>query len=226
MGGSCRHRPKLRHARVGKGTRDRVGRTRSTREGRQLLMTVVGIGDVLAAAARSPDVTEQAAPVGKPEHTPPAIRHGQRAARAIADAIAVAVGVGSGQKMSLRIERLGRPCQKVGERVHCARCDRHAELPGQAERARVGGVRRARRKVAREGERPGRPGVVRVGDGPREDTADLRRERRTPRRDRLDTCLQWSMRRFRGVADRQCCPSTHAGGLISMVGSLFSSHRQ
>jgi len=63
------------------------------------------------------------------------------------------------------------------------------------------------------------------GDGARARSRARRWRAWTLRHDRLDTCLQWSMRRFRGMADRQCCPSTRADGLIGVSGSRFSSHR-
>lgn len=47
----------------------------------------------------------------------------------------------------------------------------------------------------------------------------------TPRHDCLDTCLQWSVRRFPSVAGRSRRPSTRADGLIGMLGGRVSSHR-
>jgi len=47
----------------------------------------------------------------------------------------------------------------------------------------------------------------------------------TLRHDCLDTCLQWSVRRFRGGAGRSRRPSTRADGLIGVLGGRVSSHR-
>jgi len=47
---------------------------------------------------------------------------------------------------------------------------------------------------------------------------------KTLRHDRLDTCLQWSVGRFRGLASRSCRPFTCVDGLIGVLEGRFSSH--